>query len=167
MSRKERLGIDLREDKVGSSVNLLLEPRHLLLSTSVLLRRLWVTSREASDRDTEPVAVLLANVADELGGGREPGRDRLPSGRAERRVTAESEDVSAPRVLGELQIRRNRDRSVSEDSMQGSSWLKWTDLQGFVKLGLLDCPKAKHSRASVSAVGIVSMRLRTNRRSSA
>lgn len=107
----------LREDDVGSSVDLLPEMVHLLLGRFAVgvsfgeasdLRSVWVSDSSftapslATHSDVKVVAIVLTNVLDEVDGMVEASLGGDPLLSTARRITTKSENVATSRILGFL-----------------------------------------------------------------
>ena len=94
----EQVGVvkHLREDEVDTCVNLLLQPLDLLVTFG--FREEHVLG-EACNSDVEIVAVVLADVADQVDSMDEATLDGFPLILARGRVATQGEDVSTPRLL--------------------------------------------------------------------
>ena len=92
----------LRKDEIGPSVHLGLEVFDLFTLVVLAFGSLWVTLGEPGDGDVKVVAILGADILDEVDSFGEPARGGLPFGLTVRRVTTEGENVLTSVFLGDL-----------------------------------------------------------------
>ncbi len=92
----------LGEDEIGARIDLLLEKPNLGALRVLVGSSLWVSLRESSDGDIKVVAVLCADIFDEIDGLGEAAFGRRPVALAIGRVATKGEDVLTAMLFGDL-----------------------------------------------------------------